>query len=153
MHPVLGREVIEREQLLLVAGDLRDGPGVLGAVGGGEVGDGPLGALAVFGVADLREGLAGGGLGDLGRQSKTLTSLCTQQRPCRVPGNTSRSAAQNPSAPSPTASTGARMPRRRASRSSPAQDSVGSRCPPASATSSFFPSARTPMTTRVHTLS
>ena len=60
---MLGREAEEREQLLLVAGDLGDGLGILGLVGGGEVLDRLLGVLAVFGVADLRQGLAGGGLG------------------------------------------------------------------------------------------
>jgi hypothetical protein len=45
----------------------------------------------------------------------------------RVVGNTSRSAPQNPSAPSPTASTGARIPRRAQSRSRSAHDSVDSR--------------------------
>jgi len=59
-------------------------------------------------------------------------------------------AAQNPSAPSPTVSTGARIPRRLQSRSRSAHDSVDSRWPSATATSSFLPSARTPTMTRVH---
>jgi hypothetical protein len=62
MHPVPGREVAEREQLLLISGDLGDGLGVLGAVGGGELLDRLLGVAAVFGVADLRQRLAGGRL-------------------------------------------------------------------------------------------
>src|SRR5437764_11975449 len=41
----------------------------------------------------------------LGSASRTLAILCTQQRCSRVSGNTSRRAAQKPSAPSPTAST------------------------------------------------
>jgi len=52
-----------------------------------------------------------------------------------------------PKAPSPTASTGARIPRRRQSRSSSAQDSVDSRDPSASAMSSLVPSVRTPTMT------
>jgi len=63
VHPVLGREVVERQQLLLVAGDLGDGFRVLGLVSSVEVPDGLLGVRAVFGVADLGEGLAGRGLG------------------------------------------------------------------------------------------
>lgn len=80
-------------------------------------------------------------------------TLCTQFRCSRVSGNTSRSADQKPSAPSPTASTGARMPRRLQSRSRSAQLAVDSRCPSTRATSSFFPSARTPTTTSVQTRS
>ena len=60
---MLGRELEERQQLLLVVGDLGDGFRVLGLVSSGEVLDGLLSVLAVFGVADLRQRLAGGGLG------------------------------------------------------------------------------------------
>src|SRR5262249_62252683 len=42
-----------------------------------------------------------------GTLSRTLTVLCTQQRWCRVPGKISLSAFQKPSAPSPTAISGA----------------------------------------------
>ena len=45
----------------------------------------------------------------------------------RVVGNTSRTAFQNPNAPSPTANTGAVIPRRRHDRSRSAHDSVDSR--------------------------
>src|SRR5690606_17237228 len=62
-----------------------------------------------------------------GSLSSTLARRCTQQRCSRVSGHTSRTAAQNPSAPSPTASTGALMPRRLGSLSSAAQLSVLSR--------------------------
>ena len=79
-----------------------------------------------------------------------MATLWTQQRCSRVAGNTSRSAAHSPSAPSPTMTTGARMPRRRKSRSSSAQSSPDSRCPSATATSSLVPSARTPTITRQH---
>jgi hypothetical protein len=75
VHPVLGREAVERQQLLLVAGDLGDGLGVLGAVCGGEVLDCLLGVLAVFGVADLRERLAGGGLGRCGQAVEDVDHL------------------------------------------------------------------------------
>jgi hypothetical protein len=62
---VLGREIEEGRQFLLVVGDLGNGPWVLGAVSDGEVLDRLLGMLAVFGVADLRERLAGRGLGPI----------------------------------------------------------------------------------------
>ena len=67
------------------------------------------------------------GCADFGSAASTLAILWNQQRCSRVAGNTSRSAPQNPSAPSPTASTGARIPRRAQSRSRSAQDSVDSR--------------------------
>ncbi len=75
-----------------------------------------------------------------------------QHRCSRVVGNTSRRAAQNPSAPSPAASTGARIPRRLQSRSRSAQDHSDSRYPSARATSSLRPSARTPTMTSRHSL-
>ena len=56
-----------------------------------------------------------------------MAILWNQQRCSRVAGKTSRSAAQNPSAPSPMASTGAAMPRRLQSRSRSAHDSEDSR--------------------------
>jgi hypothetical protein len=76
--------------------------------------------------------------------------LCHQQRCSLVSGKTSRIAFQNPSAPSPTASTGAVMPRRLQSRSRSAHDSLDSRNPSDKATSSFVPSARTPIITSRH---
>ena len=66
-------------------------------------------------------------------------------------GNTSGSAFQNPSAPSTTAGTGARMPRRLQSRSRSAHDSLDSWNPSAKAISSVRPSARTPSITGVAT--
>jgi Tn3 transposase DDE domain/Domain of unknown function (DUF4158) len=61
------------------------------------------------------------------RASSTLAILWTQQRCSRASGKTSRKAPQKPSAPSPMASTGARIPRRFRSRSSSDHDSVDSR--------------------------
>src|SRR2546427_4447 len=46
-----------------------------------------------------------------GRASRTFITLWTQSRCSRVSGHMSLSADQNPNAPSPTATTGARMPR------------------------------------------
>jgi len=54
VHPVLGREGVEGQQLLRVIGDLRHGLGVLDVVGGGELRNRLLRVLAVLGVADLR---------------------------------------------------------------------------------------------------
>ena len=67
------------------------------------------------------------GCADFGSAPSTLAILWNQQRWVLACGNTSRSALQNLSAPSPTASTGARMPRRAQSRSRSAQDSADSR--------------------------
>src|SRR5215467_2719685 len=110
MHPALGREAVERQELLLVAGDLGDDLGVLGAVGGGEVVDRLLGVITVLGAADRASALRAAGWADFGRQSSTFIALWTQSRWWRVSGNTSASAPQNPSAQSPTASTGRACP-------------------------------------------
>ena len=67
------------------------------------------------------------GCADFGSAASTLAVLWNQQRPSLASGNTSRSPFQKPSAPSPTASTGARMPRRAQSRSRSAHDSADSR--------------------------
>ena len=79
-----------------------------------------------------------------------MATLCTQHRCSVVSGHTVRSAAQNPRAPSPTATIGAGMPRRLRSRSRSAQLSVDSRWPSVMATSSLVPSARTPTMTSAH---
>src|SRR5206468_11747993 len=110
MDPVLGRVVVERQQLLQVVGDLGDRRGELRAVGGGEGLRGGAGVVGVLGVPDFGQGLLRPGWADLGSAASTLAILWNQQRCSRVAGKTSRSAAQNPKAPSPAASIGARMP-------------------------------------------
>jgi hypothetical protein len=65
VDPVLGRVVVEREQLLLVVDDLSDGFAELGAVGELERGDGAAGVVAVLGVPDLGQGLLRGRVGRL----------------------------------------------------------------------------------------
>jgi len=67
------------------------------------------------------------GCADFGSAPSTLAILWNQQRCALACGNTSRAAFQNPSAPSPMASTGARMPRRAQSRSRSAHDPADSR--------------------------
>jgi hypothetical protein len=112
MHPVLGRVVIEREQLFLTVSDLRDGLGELRAVELPEVLDSLTGlalssAFQISARAFFAPGCAGFGIAP-----RTFAILWNQQRCSLACGNTSRSAPQNPSAPSPAARTGARMPRR-----------------------------------------
>src|SRR6266705_1330797 len=85
-----------------------------------------------------------------GSAFRIFLTLWTQHLCSLVCGKTSRSARHSPSAPSPTITTGAPIPRRRRSRSSSAQSSVDSRVPSATATSSLRPSARTPTITRQH---
>jgi len=131
---VLGGVVIELQEHVEVLGDLRGGCGPLGAVGVGERMGGGLGVLAVFAP----------GWADLGSALSTLAILWNQHRCSRVSGNTSRTAAQKPSAPSPMASTRAAMPRRLHERSKSAHDWVDSRWPSSSVISSLVPSARTP---------
>ena len=76
--------------------------------------------------------------------------LCTQHRCCFVEGYTSSRAAQNPRDPSPMASNGAMLsPRAFTSSMTSFHDSLLSRMPSRSATSSFTPSSVTPMMTNM----
>jgi hypothetical protein len=127
MDPVLGGHVIKGEQCFGLVGDLGDGLRPLGGELVGKGLDGRLGVSLVLGVAYLGQRPAGGGWTDFGRAFSTLAETWNQQRCSAVSGKTSRTAAQNPRAPSPTASTGARIPRRLQSLSRLAQDSVDSR--------------------------
>jgi hypothetical protein len=65
MDPVLGREVVKRQQLGLVIDDLLDRFGQLRAVLLGERGDDLGRVLAVLGVVDVLDGLLRRGLGRL----------------------------------------------------------------------------------------
>src|SRR2546430_10521092 len=56
MYPVLGGEVVERQEFVEVVGDFGDGFAEFGAVGQFERRDGPAGVVAVLGVPDLGEG-------------------------------------------------------------------------------------------------
>ena len=153
MHPVLGRIPVELQQHVEVVGDLRDGLGVLGAVVDLERLDRDLGVVDVLGVVDLLHRLDRPRVGRLRQRSKHIRRL-VEPAPL-LPGGREHVPQRRPepSAPSPMASTGARIPRRRQSRSRSAHDSVDSRYPSVSATSSFRPSARTPIITSRHSFS
>jgi len=56
MHPVLGGEVVEREQFVEIVGDLRDSLAELGPVSQLERRDAAAGVVAVLGVPDLGQG-------------------------------------------------------------------------------------------------
>src|SRR5262245_7987405 len=112
MHPVLGGVVVESQQLPHAAGDLRGCLGELGAIGGLERPHRCEGGGLVLGAPDLRQRLLRPGWADLGSAASTFAVSWNQQRPSLASGNTSRSPVENPSTPSPTASTGARIPRR-----------------------------------------
>jgi hypothetical protein len=127
MHPMLGRILVELQQHVGVVGDLCDRLGVLRAVVDGERLDRHLGLVDVLGVVYSRIAASAPECADFGSAARTLACFCHQQRCSRVLGNTSRSAFQNPSALSPTASIGAVIPRRRQPRSRSAHDSVDSR--------------------------
>jgi len=73
VHPVLGGEVVERQHLVHVVGDLRDGLGPLRAVGLLERRAGLEGVVAVLGVVDLLQGLLRPWL--RGRASRVLAIL------------------------------------------------------------------------------
>src|SRR6185369_9150514 len=150
---MLGRILVELQQHVGVVDDLGDRLRVFGAVVDFEGLDRKLGLVDVLGVVDSLIAASAPGCADLGSAARTLACLCHQQRCSRVLGNTSRTAFQNPSAPSPTSSTGAVMPRRRQSRSRSAHDSVDSRYPSLMATSSLRPSVRTPIITNKHSFS
>jgi hypothetical protein len=126
MDPVLGGHVVNGERCLGLVGDLGDGLRPLGGELIGKGLDGRLGVSLVLGVAYLGQRPAGGRLDRLWA-FRTLAETWNQQRCSAVTGKTSRTAAQNPRAPSPTAGTGARIPRRLQSLSRLAQDSVDSR--------------------------
>src|SRR6266536_3405072 len=75
MDPVLGGEVVEREQLVEIVGDLGDGLAELVAVGQLERGHGAAGVLAVLGVPDFGEGLLRPGVGGLGQRGEHVADL------------------------------------------------------------------------------
>ncbi len=104
---MLGGVVVERQQLVQVIGDLCGRLRELRAVGRVEGLRRGAGVVLVLGAPDLREGFLRSWVSGLGSAASTFAVLWNQQRPSVVFGNTSRSPFQNPSAPSPTASTGA----------------------------------------------
>src|SRR5262249_58171410 len=133
MHPVLRGVVVERQQLIKVVGDLRDSLGKFGPVGGLERFHRRAGAGLVLGPQISARAFFAPGCADFGSAARTLAVLWNQRRPSLACGNTSRRPFQNPSAPSPTASTGARMPRRARSRSPAAPHPAAARDPTARA--------------------
>lgn len=125
--PVLGREVEETEQAVLVARQRLDSLGVLGAVLLDEALDLRLGVLAAVGAHDLVQRPLGLRLQPLRQLVEHVFSRCTQQRCSLVSGHTSRTVRQRPRAPSSMARIGTRSPRRFRSRSTLAQLSALSR--------------------------
>jgi hypothetical protein len=111
MDPAFRGVVVEGEQLVEVVGALRDAWGNLA----------PNSSVKTFTAArawDLSStpqisarAFFAAGCTDFGSAASTFADLWNQQRCSRVSGKTSRRPPQDPSAPSPTASTGARIPR------------------------------------------
>jgi hypothetical protein len=146
-------EVVERQQGVQFAGDLSHSLGEL-VEDVGEVPDGVDGIGSTLGEIDGMGGRFGLFVETLGESVEDVGGLVHPTSLLRTwPSNTSRRAAQNPSAPSPTVRVGALSPRSRKFRSRSAHESVDSRYPSATATSSFRPSGRTPMITRQHSRS
>jgi hypothetical protein len=85
--------------------------GILGAIIYLERLDRELGLVDVLGVVDVLDRRQCAGMPDFGSAAITLACLWNQQRCSRVAGTTSRTAFQNPGALSPTAKTGAAIPR------------------------------------------
>jgi hypothetical protein len=139
---MLGGVVVERQQHVYVLGDLRDRLGPLGAVART-----PLGLVAVLGVVDLGER----GFRTVRRLRQGGKNIGADVEPAPLLAGVGEHLPQGlpeTSAPSPTAGTGAVIPRRRHDRSRSAHDCDDSRNPSASATSSVRPSVRTPITSR-----
>jgi hypothetical protein len=127
MHPVFGGEIVEREQLVEVVGDLRDGLDDLAPKASLNAATARRAWSRSSAFQISARAFFAPGWADFGSADNTLPILWNQQRCSRVVGNTSRNAVQNPSAPSPAARTGARIPRRAQSRSRSAHDPVDSR--------------------------
>jgi hypothetical protein len=153
VDPMLGRVVIERQRHVEVVSDLRGRLGPFRAEFTVERLRGSSGVGLVLGVVDLRQRPLRGRVGRLGQRGEDVADLVPPSPLLRRLGEHVPDGFQKPSAPSPTASTGAVMPRRLQSRSRSAHDSDDSQNPSARATSSLRPSARTPMITSRHTLS
>src|SRR5206468_1423153 len=117
MLPVLGGEVEEREQDIGVLLRRRDGLRVLRAVLGGEPRNRLARLRAGLGVYDVVERGLHAGLEALRELVEYVAELWNQSRCSRVFGHMSRTAAQKPRAPSPTAIPGGRILRRFRSRS------------------------------------
>jgi len=128
VEPVLGREVVERGEVVPVAVERLGGPILAGGVE-------PEGELVATGLADgsrrgrpdLPQASPRLGQSRLGSLSTRFIARWFQQRWWRVDGKTSVRPAHNPRPPSPTARSGAASPRSRRSRSTSAQDAVLSR--------------------------
>jgi hypothetical protein len=75
MDPVLGGEVVERQEHVEVVGDLGDRLGPLGAVVGLERLGGLDGVVAVRGVVDLRECLLRCWVRGLGQRGQDVADL------------------------------------------------------------------------------
>jgi hypothetical protein len=128
VEPVLGREVVERGEVVPVAVERLGGPILAGGME-------PEGELVAAGLQTARVGAdqtsrrrrLASGQSRLGSLSTRFIARWFQQRWWRVPGKTSVRPAHNPRPPSPTARSGATSPRSRRSRSTSAQHAVLSR--------------------------
>jgi len=127
VDPVLGGHVVKGEQCVRLVGDLGDGLRPLGLELVGKGLDGSL-AWALSSASRISASARrAAGWTDFGRAFSTLAE--TWNSPALL-GRLRKDVAhrrQNPRAPSPTASTGARIPRRLQSLKRLAQDSVDSR--------------------------
>lgn len=123
-----GREVVERQQGLPVSDQLVDRFGILVAELGDERVDAGFGIAAGLHLLDLMQRCFRRLVEPFGEEVENVGGGLVHPTPL-LPGfgEPSASAAQNPKAPSPTATTGALIPRSLRSRSTSAQDSVDSR--------------------------
>ena len=149
---MLSRKIIESQQLLSILSKASRGLWKFQLVAGDELVKGPISALVGLGHPDLMECLfLALGCTTFGRQLSMLPVLCTHQRCWRVFPYTLARAFQKPKAPSPIASLGSMVsPLECRSLNSSHQDCSLSRYPSSTEISSFFPSARAPMSTSKH---
>src|SRR5215468_2673801 len=151
MLPMLGREVVEGQQLIAIFDQAFDRLVVFDAPGLDEDIERLERILLVSAIHITCSARLAFECRLFGNLSSTLAVLCTQQRWPRVCGHTSSTACQKPSAPSATASSGPiASPRHFRSSSNSLQECALSRTPSIKPTSSFFPSGVAPMMTRRH---
>src|ERR1700735_2703678 len=151
MVPVLGGEVEEGEQRFPVLGQPGDRLVVLGIVFISEHVDRCLGRRAGWRAVNLAKVDLHVDLDREGDLVQYVGGLVNQHRWCLVLGKTCSIAFQKPSAPSPTARSGAiSSPRCLMSMRSSRQLCAFSRTPVWKPTSSFLPSGVAPISTSIH---
>src|SRR5215207_3317770 len=151
MIPVLGRQIVEGQQRCLVFDQAFARLGIAGGILLGKHGDGLLGGRPVGREINLTQVRLHPRLHGFWHLVEHVGRLVNPAALMFCSGKTSSRAVQKPSAPSPTASSGAMVsPWRFTSTRSSRQLSALSRTPTWKPTSSFLPSWVAPISTSMH---